>query len=88
MLMHVAFVCHDDEQELVPLGVGRSLKEAMKLCEKNVKEHNDKIKEPWAGCPHSRIKGDFADMVTVTEGGEVYRYHIRPIEVADCDVRG
>lgn len=83
-MIYVAFVSHDDEYELVPLGWSGTAQEAKQLCEQHAKENSDGVivwNEDDGVHQHSRIAGEFWTGLVVTEYNEKFTHYVRPIDI-------
>ena len=82
---YIALVSHDDEQEVVPIGVTDKPQQAKDLCIKYAQDNGDHWPPTrpfnWCMSEHSRIDGEFWDWVYVNQHNEQYKYFVRPVPI-------
>jgi hypothetical protein len=81
-MIYVAFVSHDDEHEMVPIGWESTPEMAKKLCEDyvNQQQHFSVVRREWDVDAHTRIPGEFWNWETVEDGAR-YHFYVRPIDI-------
>jgi 3-methyladenine DNA glycosylase AlkD len=81
--IYVAFVSHDDEQTLVPLGSHADPKPCREMCEQHAAENHDRIRKGWEWelSDHTRIQGEWWDVQVTNQYKAKYRYYVRPVEI-------
>lgn len=84
MLRYIALVSHDDESEMIPLGLAANPRSAKRFCEQHTEEQdppdppiewNEGEGEPHV---HDRIAGEFWTGTSYPDG-YLYTYYVRPV---------
>lgn len=85
-LQYVAILSHDDEEEMIVLGLVDTVAAAQALCVQYAKQNYDLVPpmkpHNWSRCEHSRLTGEFWNWGYVNSSNEKYQYWVRPVVVS------